>query len=69
MGHFGTCVGSPPEGRALLCDLEARVAGGSVCDLPGCPMKLDIFVPLLKVVKWSKIMYVYHVLFASPPNF
>ena len=48
VGNLGTCVGSPPEGRALLCDLEALVAGGSVCDLPGCPMKLDVFIPLLK---------------------
>ena len=48
IGNLGTCVGSPPEGRALLCDLEALVAGGSVCDLPGCPMKLDVFIPLLK---------------------
>ena len=48
LSSFRTCAAVVPDGCATLAMLEETVAKGSVCDLPGCPMKLDVFIPLLK---------------------
>ena len=48
LSSFRTSAAVVPDGCATLAMLEETVAKGSVCDLPGCPMKLDVFVPLLK---------------------